>query len=53
MIYQPPTALPPPDLLVDDDVQRALGTHDFDQVFRIARETAGIRYSNIATECEI
>ncbi|MFD7068367.1 helix-turn-helix domain-containing protein [Streptomyces sp. NPDC059913] len=52
MIYQPPTALPP-DLLADDDVQRALGAHDFGQVFRIAREKAGISYSKIATECEI
>lgn len=52
MIYQPPTALPR-DLLADEDVQRALGTHDFGAVFRIAREKAGISYSKIATECDI
>ncbi|MFD7964383.1 XRE family transcriptional regulator [Streptomyces zaomyceticus] len=52
MIYQPPTALPRP-LLGDEDVQRALHSHDFGTVFRIAREKAGISYSKIATECDI
>ncbi|MGW3398748.1 helix-turn-helix domain-containing protein [Streptomyces hydrogenans] len=52
MIYQPPTALPR-DLLDDEDVRRALSTHDFGTVFRVARERAGISYSKIATECDI
>ncbi|MGW1430295.1 helix-turn-helix domain-containing protein [Streptomyces sp. NPDC002431] len=51
MIYQPPTALPP-DLLGDEDVQRALRAHDFGTVFRLARGRAGISYSKIATECD-
>ncbi|MFE4678028.1 XRE family transcriptional regulator [Streptomyces sp. NPDC056721] len=52
MIYQPPTALPP-ELLNDEEVQRALSDHDFGVVFRIARERAGISYSKIAAECDI
>ncbi|MEU2487010.1 helix-turn-helix domain-containing protein [Streptomyces sp. NPDC012617] len=52
MTYEPPTALPR-GLLSDDDVQRALASHDFGTVFRIARERAGISYSKIAAECDI
>ncbi|MEV3951529.1 helix-turn-helix transcriptional regulator [Streptomyces halstedii] len=52
MTYQPPTALPR-NLLDHDDVQRALATHDFGVVFRIARERAGISHSRIAAECDI
>ncbi|MFF5505821.1 helix-turn-helix domain-containing protein [Streptomyces roseolus] len=52
MIHRPPTALPP-ELLADDDVQRALAGHDFGKVFRLARERAGISYSKIAAECDI
>ncbi|MFF1691544.1 MULTISPECIES: helix-turn-helix domain-containing protein [unclassified Streptomyces] len=52
MIYQPPTALPP-ELLNDEEVQRALADHNFGLVFRIARERAGISYSKIAAECDI
>ncbi|MET7790458.1 helix-turn-helix transcriptional regulator [Streptomyces sp900116325] len=52
MIYQPPTALPR-DLLNDDEMQRALISHDFGTAFRLARERAGISYSKIAAECDI
>lgn len=52
MIDQPPTALPR-DLLTDEEMQRALCSHDFGTVFRLARERAGISYSKIATECDI
>ncbi|MGW6414377.1 XRE family transcriptional regulator [Streptomyces sp. NPDC055055] len=52
MSFQPPTALPR-DLLDDDAMQRALSTHDFGTVFRLAREQAGISYSRIAVECDI
>ncbi|MFJ8585522.1 XRE family transcriptional regulator [Streptomyces sp. NPDC093595] len=52
MSFQPPTALPR-DLLDDDAMQRALFTHDFGTVFRLARERARISYSRIAVECAI
>ncbi|MGW0086545.1 XRE family transcriptional regulator [Streptomyces sp. NPDC003393] len=52
MTYQPPTALPR-DLLNEEEMQRALATHDFGTVFRLARSRAGISYSRIAVECDI
>ncbi|MFC8584690.1 helix-turn-helix domain-containing protein [Streptomyces sp. NPDC057217] len=52
MSYQPPTALPRK-LLEDEDMQRALGAHDFGTVFRMAREHAGISYSKLGAELDI
>ncbi|MEI5035799.1 hypothetical protein RB201_33630 [Streptomyces sp. S1A(2023)] len=52
MTYQPSTALPR-DLIDQEEVHRALVSHDFGAVFRLAREHAGISYSKIATECDI
>ncbi|MEV5551923.1 helix-turn-helix transcriptional regulator [Streptomyces sp. NPDC052309] len=52
MIPQPPTALPR-ELLDNEEMQRALATHDFGTVFRLARSHAGISYSKIAAECDI
>ncbi|MFF5984436.1 XRE family transcriptional regulator [Streptomyces olindensis] len=52
MIHQPPTALPR-DLLEDEEMRRALETHDFGSVFRLAKDRAGISYSRIAAECDI
>ncbi|MGW4883349.1 helix-turn-helix domain-containing protein [Streptomyces murinus] len=52
MTYEPPTALPK-DLLEDEEIQRALAEHDFGVVFRLARDRAGITYSQIAAECDI
>ncbi|MGW3557895.1 helix-turn-helix domain-containing protein [Streptomyces sp. NPDC000963] len=52
MSYQPPTALPR-ELLEDEDMQHALGAHDFGTVFRMARERAGISYSKLAAELDI
>lgn len=52
MTTQPPTALPR-DLLAEEEMQRALSSHDFGMVFRLARERAGISYSKIAAECDI
>lgn len=50
--YTPPTALPA--WLVDDDDLRAAAVgHDFGTVFRLARQRAGISYSQIAAECDI
>ncbi|MFD9932274.1 helix-turn-helix domain-containing protein [Streptomyces massasporeus] len=34
-------------------MRRALETHDFGTVFRLARSRAGISYSRIAAECDI
>lgn len=50
--YRPPTALPAW-LLEDPDLRAAIGCHDFGSVFRIARQRAGISYSQIAAECDI
>ncbi|MFH8660994.1 XRE family transcriptional regulator [Streptomyces afghaniensis] len=52
MIHQSPTALPR-DLLNDEEMRRALETHDFGTVFRRAKSHAGISYSRIAAECDI
>ncbi|MEU1265558.1 helix-turn-helix transcriptional regulator [Streptomyces cellulosae] len=52
MTYQPPTALPR-DLLDDEEMQRALVTHDFGTVFRLARSRAGISYSRLADACDL
>ncbi|MYW48898.1 helix-turn-helix transcriptional regulator [Streptomyces sp. SID161] len=52
MIHHPPTALPQL-LLHDEEMQRALATHDFGTVFRLARTRAGISYSKLAAECDI
>ncbi|WP_328559774.1 XRE family transcriptional regulator [Streptomyces coelicoflavus] len=52
MTYQPPTGLPR-ELLDDEEMQRALTSHDFGTVFRLARSRAEISYSKIAAECDI
>lgn len=50
--YRPPTALPVW-LLEDPELRAAIGCHDFGSVFRLARQRAGISYSQIAAECDI
>ncbi|QDQ16043.1 helix-turn-helix domain-containing protein [Streptomyces spectabilis] len=50
--YTPPTALPAW-LLGDDELRAATAHHDFGTVFRLARQRAGISYSQIAAECDI
>lgn len=50
--YRPPTALPVW-LLEDPQLRAAIGCHDFGSVFRLARQRAGISYSQIAAECDI
>ncbi|KQW11389.1 hypothetical protein [Streptomyces sp. Root369] len=52
MNHQSPTALPR-DLLDDEEMRRALATHDFGTVFRLAKSRAEISYSRIAAECDI
>lgn len=52
MTYEPPTALPA-ELLNAEEMLRALRSHDFGTVFRLARIRAGISYSKIAAACDI
>ncbi|WP_030682917.1 helix-turn-helix domain-containing protein [Streptomyces sp. NRRL B-1347] len=50
--YTPPTALPAW-LLGEGELRAAAARHDFGTLFRLARQRAGISYSQIAAECDI
>lgn len=51
-VMHPPTALPSTALQLPQ-MREALRAHDFGEVFRLAREEAGISYQKIAAECGI
>ncbi|MEW2392184.1 XRE family transcriptional regulator [Streptomyces venezuelae] len=53
MTGSPPSTALPARLLEDAELRAAAAAHDFGTVFRLARQRAGISYSQIAIGCDI